>query len=218
MTRKRKLLVTAAILLPSLFFIYLATNNWHLIPKVFTTYSGIAMNNSAISDTGTVSAKYRKFCGGCHGWEMGTFVNHDWKFGKTKSAIFKAIKYGYPNTGMPGFDSAFSDKEIYHLSNYLLNGINNQKKQPGRDKGYQVNYFPTEQLAVKLDTVATGVGVPWCVAFLPDNELLVTDRNGKLYRVKNKVLQPVQGLPYIVAEGQGGLFDVLLHPGLETTD
>jgi glucose/arabinose dehydrogenase len=144
---------------------------------------------------------------------MSTFISHEWKYGKTKSSIFKAIKYGYPNSGMPAFDSTFSDKEIYKLSEYMLTGINKLGKISNENKANKTNLFVTEQLSIKLDTVARGIHIPWSIAFLPNNDLLVTDRDGKLFRVlTNKTLQPIQGVPYVVSEGQGGLFDVVLHP------
>ena len=45
-----------------------------------------------------------------------------------------------------------------------------------------------------------------------EDELLVTEKSGTLYRVKNGVKRTVQGLPDIYVRGQGGLLDVALHP------
>jgi glucose/arabinose dehydrogenase len=44
--------------------------------------------------------------------------------------------------------------------------------------------------------------------------MLVTERDGRLRVVKDGKLdpQPVAGLPRVAAQGQGGLFDVVLHP------
>jgi len=55
---------------------------------------------------------------------------------------------------------------------------------------------------------------PWGVAFLPDGDILITERAGRLRRVHNGVLiaEPIGGLPEIKAGGQGGLLDVVLHP------
>jgi glucose/arabinose dehydrogenase len=68
---------------------------------------------------------------------------------------------------------------------------------------------------LKLDTVVTGLKMPWAVAFLPDGNMLVTERlSGQLRIVKDGVLesQPVKGVPKVVGKGQGGLLDVVLHP------
>lgn len=55
---------------------------------------------------------------------------------------------------------------------------------------------------------------PWGLAFLPDGDFLVTEREGDLRRVsaKGDVSGPIQGLPDIASVGQGGLLDVALHP------
>lgn len=72
----------------------------------------------------------------------------------------------------------------------------------------------------RVDTVAAGLVHPWSLAFLPDGSLLVTERPGRLRVIEpgaNGQLAlrsaPVQGLPAVMALGQAGLFDLLLHPG-----
>jgi glucose/arabinose dehydrogenase len=53
------------------------------------------------------------------------------------------------------------------------------------------------------------------VAFLPDGRMLVTERAGRLRMVGPDFrldTQPIEGLPESVERGQGGLFDVALHP------
>jgi len=62
--------------------------------------------------------------------------------------------------------------------------------------------------------VANNLNHPWCIAFLPDNEILVTERSGGLRVIRNGKLlaQSVSGLPSIYVHGQGGLFDVVVDP------
>ncbi len=65
-----------------------------------------------------------------------------------------------------------------------------------------------------LVKVADGLEHPWALAFLPDGQMLVTERPGRLRIVAGGVLEPapVAGVPRVWAEGQGGLLDVALHP------
>lgn len=72
-------------------------------------------------------------------------------------------------------------------------------------------------LPFKIETVATGLQHPWGMAFLPDGRLLITERPGRLRIVSHGQLQAeaVQGLPDIIAKGQGGLLDIILHPDYE---
>ena len=75
--------------------------------------------------------------------------------------------------------------------------------------------FTSEKQGFRLVTLIEGLENPWSIAFLPDGRMLVTERPGRLRIVsKDFRLEPtaVQGLPPIVEEGQGGLFDVVLHP------
>ena len=52
------------------------------------------------------------------------------------------------------------------------------------------------------------------MAFLPDGDLLVTERPGRLRRLAKdaKLSAPLQGVPKVFAEGQGGLLAVALDP------
>lgn len=62
-----------------------------------------------------------------------------------------------------------------------------------------------------VETVASGLEHPWCVAFLPDGRLLVTERAGRLRVIEGGKLlpAPVSGVPAVFVRSQGGLFDVL---------
>jgi len=63
-----------------------------------------------------------------------------------------------------------------------------------------------------LETVVSGVDIPWGIAWLPDGSMLITERGGTLYHFKNKQLTAVKNTPTVVARGQGGLLDVAVHP------
>ncbi|MDB5865836.1 MAG: glucose dehydrogenase [Betaproteobacteria bacterium] len=74
----------------------------------------------------------------------------------------------------------------------------------------------SEKHAFNLVTLVEGLENPWSIAWLPDGRMLVTERAGRLRLVSGDFkLDPkaVEGLPKIVVAGQGGLFDVALHPG-----
>lgn len=62
---------------------------------------------------------------------------------------------------------------------------------------------------------ATGLDRPWGMAFLPDGQLLVTERGGTMRRISadgQKVSAPLAGLPPVRGGGQGGLLDVAIDP------
>lgn len=72
----------------------------------------------------------------------------------------------------------------------------------------------SEKHAFRVETFATGLGIPWGLAFLPDGRLLVTERAGRLRVVgtDGAVSPPINGVPKVRDRGQGGLMDVALHP------
>jgi len=55
---------------------------------------------------------------------------------------------------------------------------------------------------------------PWSIAFLPNGDMLVTEKAGRLRIVRKGQLlpTPVDGVPPVFARGQGGLLEVVLHP------
>ncbi len=55
---------------------------------------------------------------------------------------------------------------------------------------------------------------PWAMTFLPDGDLLVTEKGGTLLLVKldDRSRVPVLGVPEVAYGGQGGLGDIILHP------
>ncbi|MFM8746718.1 MAG: PQQ-dependent sugar dehydrogenase [Aestuariivirga sp.] len=74
--------------------------------------------------------------------------------------------------------------------------------------------YDTSAGPLRLETVADGLARPWSLAFLPEGQMLVSERPGNLRVVSadGKVSAPVAGLAAIAVEGQGGLLDIALDP------
>ncbi|BDT57396.1 hypothetical protein MasN3_08900 [Massilia varians] len=66
----------------------------------------------------------------------------------------------------------------------------------------------------KVETVVDSLPQPWGMAWLADGRMLVTGKKGTLHLVDGKRVQdiPVEGLPALFTEGQGGLLDIAVHP------
>ena len=66
----------------------------------------------------------------------------------------------------------------------------------------------------KVVTFVEGLRNPWSMAFLPNGDMLVTERGGTLRIIRGGKLlpDPVPGVPAVRAQGQGGLQEVALHP------
>ena len=74
--------------------------------------------------------------------------------------------------------------------------------------------FSSERYEFRLVTIAQGLSHPWSLAFLPNGNMLVTERIGRLRIVRNGDLDPmpVPGVPEVGLGGQAGLLDIALHP------
>jgi len=68
-------------------------------------------------------------------------------------------------------------------------------------------------LPFNVEPVAT-FNEPWAMTFLPDGQMLVTEKRGRLYVVTQdgKKSRPVEEVPNVDYRGQGGFGDVILHP------
>ena len=69
-----------------------------------------------------------------------------------------------------------------------------------------------------IETISDQFKNPWGIAFLPDGRILVTERAGEIRIIKGGKLldEKISGVPAVVAEGQGGLLDIKLHPDYNT--
>lgn len=70
----------------------------------------------------------------------------------------------------------------------------------------------------RVTTVVEGLDHPWSIAWLPNGDMLVTERPGRLRVVRDGKLLPesVAGVPHVRVRGQGGLLEVLPHPDFAT--
>ncbi len=71
-----------------------------------------------------------------------------------------------------------------------------------------------------VQTVLEGqnvLNVPWAMAFLPDDRILITERSGAIYIVEEGELrtEALRNTPEVHAHGQGGMLDIALHPDFE---
>ncbi|WP_409488598.1 PQQ-dependent sugar dehydrogenase [Pseudomonas promysalinigenes] len=79
--------------------------------------------------------------------------------------------------------------------------------------------LPSEEGQLTVSTLADGLRYPWALAFLPGGkDMLVTERSGNLRVIsaEGKVGPPINGVPKVWSEGQGGLLDVVLSPEFAT--
>lgn len=155
---------------------------------------------------------YQNFCAGCHGHNLEKFAAKSWMEEENSESVVRSIKFGIEDIGMPAFQKTFNDAEVVALADFVKKGLPEDKSQlkPAAPAGSIVR---SESQNFIIDTVVSGLKVPWGLAFLPDGDLLISEREGTLHRYsKGRLSEPIEGLPPIMAFGQGGLLDLCLHP------
>lgn len=72
---------------------------------------------------------------------------------------------------------------------------------------------PKGGVPITVQTVATGLVVPWGIAFLPDGDWLVTERPGRVRRLSKGQLLPDPVLTVdVTASDEGGLLGIAVSP------
>src|SRR6476660_1845112 len=72
----------------------------------------------------------------------------------------------------------------------------------------------------KVETVASGLEVPWAFAWLPNKDLIFTERPGRVRIIEAGKLrsEPVFIVPDVEPSSESGLMDITLHPQFATNN
>lgn len=64
------------------------------------------------------------------------------------------------------------------------------------------------------------MAAPWGFTFINSNEVLFTEKQGKVFRysISSNTLTEISGVPVVSQNGQGGLLDIALHPNFSTNN
>ncbi|MDN5211045.1 PQQ-dependent sugar dehydrogenase [Fulvivirgaceae bacterium BMA12] len=183
------------------------------ILTVFFTYSLFFLPALLMAQDGR--ALYDKYCATCHGKNLeggdgSSFIDAVWSYGDGKNAVFRNIKYGILNVGMPAWGSVMTDDDIRTLMGFIFD----QENKSGVSPPPIAKEITTEDYKISVETVAEGLDTPWAIAFLDERHSLVTEKNGQLRFLIDDKLQPkpVANTPAVLNEGQGGLLDVAADP------
>jgi len=84
---------------------------------------------------------------------------------------------------------------------------------PGLQSG-QVLRTVDSSTSFTVDTVVSNLVVPWAIAFTPEGNMLITERQGRVRLVENGKLraEPVAVIQGVEESGESGLMDLVLHP------
>ncbi len=168
--------------------------------------------------TGSIKEIYTQYCASCHGangegGQGSSLIDGIWKYGSSDEEIAKVIREGVPELGMVPWKGTLSEEQIRGLiifmreQKYLAETTDLLAKVMPKD-----GIFTTEYHNFRLEKVLEVDDILWSIAFLPDESMLLTQRSGTLWHVRDGVKKEVKGIPEVRAVGQGGLLDVAPHP------
>ncbi|MCH6257237.1 PQQ-dependent sugar dehydrogenase [Puniceicoccaceae bacterium K14] len=171
--------------------------------------------------TGKVAEIYEVNCASCHGrlldgGQGSSLIDGQWTIEPTEAAIADAIRSGNETLGMPAFEGTLSDEDIRSLVILIhekeLLAQREAKPDPEFDKLVQ-----TELYDLEIQEVTSMTGTLWSLDFLPNGDIITTQKNGNLWiHSSDTLIGPILGTPTVKDNGQGGLLDVAIHPDYES--
>ncbi len=189
--------------------------------KIFSSIFAIALliacaKNASVKQSDDQFANARKtygqYCATCHGEKVEAFVDRKWKHGNDRDLIIASITNGWLESGMPAWKGSIDEKGIAELADLIVHSLSTVDQYDFKEEERQETYV-SEGMTLKLEPVIEDVSSPWGLVSLQDGSLLISDRSGDLWKVApDKSKTKITGVPAVLAEGQGGLFDLKLHP------
>ena len=70
----------------------------------------------------------------------------------------------------------------------------------------------TDLPQLNIRTILDGYEIIWGMDFLPDGELIFTEKKGKIYIKRDETVTEISGFPDVLTRNQGGLLDICAHP------
>jgi glucose/arabinose dehydrogenase len=113
----------------------------------------------------------------------------------------------YPETDLIALQGTDT---VYSLNEKRVVGKKSELAALGLQEKSVHTVTPVDFSAYSVSTVAKNLTVPWDIVFLPDGDMLVTERPGTLKRI-GKTTANIS-LPSIRHVGEGGLMGIALHP------
>ena len=80
-----------------------------------------------------------------------------------------------------------------------------------------IKLTPEQSSSQDIEVIAQNLDIPWEIVFLPNGDLLVTERSRKLLKIgsETKVIKEIEGVKHI---GEGGLLGLTLHPNFSVNN
>jgi len=194
-----------------------AMNRFHLLLLLPCLVTGLSAQDSPLKKD--VAKIYAEICANCHGPDMQggsapSMLDDQWSSGNgDDDSLARIIRDGSLEKGMPAFHTVMTDGDIRAMVIFI------RERRASFDRRPAAKEMPTSVQTAggqrfRLEVVADGLTNPWSIAFAPDGRLLFTEKPGRVRVIENGRLLPaaIKGTPEVRDQGQGGLFEIALHP------
>ena len=184
-----------------------------LILLIFASLQSHAQNRTG---EGEVRELYDNNCAACHGPDLAggsgsSLIDDEWIHGSDDAAVAASIRDGIPDTEMPAWGDTLDEKQIRSMVIFLREmKTRSRQERLLADLGGDV--VSAAGHSYTLEELGRGEGLLWSIAFMPGGGMLVTQRDGVLWRFDEGQRLRIEGTPEVWERGQGGLFEVALHP------
>ncbi|MBT8219100.1 MAG: PQQ-dependent sugar dehydrogenase, partial [Bacteroidia bacterium] len=181
-----------------------------------------------------VNINYEPLCGPCHGLDLkgltlgSSLLEEQLIYGNSVDSIIQAITKGFPDKGMPAFESTLSEEEIKVLAIWIGEQRANTSYDDFRIKTplrIPEQSIQSELYEFDIEVIATGINRwPYSIEPLPDGRFLVTEKTKglRIISVDGQISPLIKGLPKVyddsgfepsgLMHGTGWMLDVVAHP------
>ncbi|MBL9188432.1 MAG: PQQ-dependent sugar dehydrogenase [Opitutaceae bacterium] len=173
-----------------------------------------------IRTTGKINETYAQLCASCHGKNLEggqapSMLDDVWTAGGDDESLFKSIRNGFPEKGMPPWGAMVPEKEIRAMVIYIHEQRALHKRTQAAAAKPPESFTAKSKLhGFRVATWIDGTIEPYGLAFLSADRAIVTEKRGYAYLVEKGKLapRPILGLPVVDTTAQAGLYDVVPHP------
>lgn len=168
--------------------------------------------------TGNVKTLYDQYCAACHGNKLQggaavSLVDDDWIHNNDDATLARIISNGVAGTEMGGYSDVLDDEQVRSLVVLIREyGAITRSESRTSKHADDTGVYSSDLHSFKLEHIVSIDGILWGMDFLPDGTALVTQKDGKLWHIRDNKADEVKGIPEVWDHGQGGLLDVQIHP------
>ncbi len=161
---------------------------------------------------------YAEHCATCHGVDgaggLGlSLVDDIWTHGADDASIARIIANGAAEGAMPAYREVLTDEQIRSLVVVIRELRDRPRFDAAKLEAAGTNGRYSSRLAdFTLTEVYATEGILWGLDFLPDDNMILSSRSGRIVVTDGQQETVIQGTPAVHDEGDIGLLDLRLHP------